>query len=47
MYGILTLIQGCEAFDDLMKHTNIQPWFERMKKLIEPHRSETRVRSIS
>lgn len=47
MYGILTLIEGCQAFDDLMKHTKIQPWFQRMKKLIEPHRIDTPVRSIS
>lgn len=36
VYGILTSIQGCEAFQDLMTHTKIQPWFERMKHRIEP-----------
>jgi microsomal prostaglandin-E synthase 2 len=46
-YGILTAIQGCEAFDDLMKNTKIQPWFERMKQLVETHRVDTRVHSIS
>ena len=47
VYGILTAIQGCQAFEDLMTHTNIRPWFERMKNLIEPHRIDTPVRSIS
>ncbi len=47
MYGILTAIQGCEAFKDLMINTKIQSWFERMKNLIEPHRIDTPVRSIS
>lgn len=45
VYGILTAIQGCEAFDDLMKNTKIGPWFERMRNLIEPHRIDTPVRS--
>ncbi len=47
VYGILTAIQGCEAFEDLMTNTKIQPWFERMKNLIEPHRIDTPVRSMS
>ena len=36
VYGILTAIQGCEAFQDLMANTKIQPWFERMKHVVEP-----------
>jgi len=47
VYGILTAIQGCEAFDDLMTNTKIQPWFERMKNLVEPHRIDKPVHSIS
>ncbi|UJR20674.1 hypothetical protein I4U23_023795 [Adineta vaga] len=47
VYGILTAIQGCEAFHDLMTKTKIQPWFERMKNLVEPHRIDTLVRAIS
>ncbi|CAF3358532.1 unnamed protein product [Rotaria socialis] len=35
VYGVLTAIQGCEAFQDLMSNTKIQPWFERMKHLVE------------
>ncbi|CAF3972137.1 unnamed protein product [Rotaria sp. Silwood2] len=37
VYGVLTAIQGCEAFQDLMNNTKIQPWFERMKHKVEPH----------
>ncbi|CAF0794314.1 unnamed protein product [Adineta ricciae] len=44
-YGILTAIQGCEAFEDLMKNTKIQPWFERMRNLVEPHRIDTPARA--
>jgi hypothetical protein len=35
VYGILTSIQGCQAFQDLMANTKIQPWFERMKHRVE------------
>jgi hypothetical protein len=44
VYGILTAIQGCQAFDDLMNTTNIRPWFERMQQLVEPSRIDTSVR---
>ncbi len=47
VYGILTAMQGCQAFQDLMNNTKIQPWFKRMKNLVEPHRIDTPVRSIS
>lgn len=47
VYGILTAIQGCEAFEDLMTHTKLRPWFNRMKNIIEPHRIDTPVHSIS
>ncbi|CAF0876993.1 unnamed protein product [Rotaria sp. Silwood1] len=46
VYGILTAIQGSEAFQDLMTNTKIQPWLERMKNLVELHRVDTSVRSI-
>lgn len=36
VYGVLTAIQGSEAFQDLMNNTKIRPWFERMKHLVEP-----------
>lgn len=47
VYGILTAIQGCEAFQDLMNNTKIQPWFERMKVLVEPHFDDKRIRATT
>ena len=47
VYGILTAIQGCEAFQDLMNNTKIQPWFERMKHLVEPHFEDNRIRATT
>jgi len=47
VYGILTAIQGCEAFQDLMNNTKIQPWFERMKYLVEPHFSNKHILAIT
>jgi len=41
VYGILTAIEGCQAFDDLMNHSKIRGWFDRMKALVEPHRLST------
>ncbi len=47
VYGILTAIQGCEAFQDLMNNTQIQPWFERMKYKVEPHFADNRIRATT
>ncbi|CAF0824166.1 unnamed protein product [Rotaria sordida] len=47
VYGVLTAIQGCEAFQDLMNNTKIQPWFERMKHLVEPHFADNHIRAIT
>ncbi|CAF1362632.1 unnamed protein product [Adineta steineri] len=47
VYGILTAIQGCEAFQDLMSNTKIQPWFERMKHSVEPHFADNRLRATT
>jgi len=34
MYGVLSAIEGCEAFQDARHHTNIGSWFDRMKKVV-------------
>ncbi|UJR28991.1 hypothetical protein I4U23_010209 [Adineta vaga] len=47
VYGILTAIQGTEAFQDLMNNTKIQPWFERMKHLVEPHFVDNRIQATT
>lgn len=39
VYGVLRVMEGLEAFDDLMRHTHIQPWYLRVEKAIAeaPH----------
>ncbi|NWU90696.1 PGES2 synthase, partial [Upupa epops] len=34
VYGVLRVMEGLEAFDDMMVHTKIQPWYERMEEVI-------------
>ncbi|XP_061460226.1 prostaglandin E synthase 2 [Rhineura floridana] len=34
VYGILRVMEGLEAFDDMMTHTKIQPWYRRMEAAI-------------
>ncbi|XP_066112187.1 prostaglandin E synthase 2 [Saccopteryx bilineata] len=34
VYGVLRVMEGLESFDDLMRHTHIQPWYLRVEKAI-------------
>lgn len=34
VYGVLRVMEGLEAFEDLMRHTRIQPWYRRVEKAI-------------
>ncbi|XP_012495262.1 PREDICTED: prostaglandin E synthase 2 [Propithecus coquereli] len=34
VYGVLRVMEGLEAFNDLMRHTRIQPWYLRVEKAI-------------
>lgn len=34
VYGILTSIEGLHAFNDMMQHSKIGPWFEMMKQTV-------------
>ena len=34
VYGVLNAIEGLDAFEDMMKNTGIQPWYNRMKKAV-------------
>ncbi|XP_048679141.1 prostaglandin E synthase 2 isoform X2 [Lepidochelys kempii] len=34
VYGVLRVMEGLEAYDDMMTHTKIQPWYHRMEKAI-------------
>ncbi|KAH0615582.1 hypothetical protein JD844_005028 [Phrynosoma platyrhinos] len=39
VYGVLRVMEGLEAFDDMMTHTNIQPWYHRMEAAIRQARA--------
>lgn len=41
MYGVINAIEGLDAFNDLMKNTNIGPWYTRMKKQVNSHAGAT------
>lgn len=34
MYGVVSAIEGLDAFNDLMANTKIAPWYKRMKKKV-------------
>lgn len=34
MYGVLSAIEGYDAFHDLLKNTNIGPWYNRMQRKV-------------
>lgn len=35
VYGVLNSIEGCDAFQDLIKNTKIDKWYFTMKNLVE------------
>lgn len=37
MFGVLRGIEGLSTVEDLKKHTDIKPWFDRMKRAVESH----------
>jgi microsomal prostaglandin-E synthase 2 len=34
VYGVLTAIEGCDAFRDMLANTDIGPWYERMREKV-------------
>jgi len=36
-YGVLSSIEGCNTFQDLLQHTAIGPWYDSMKDTIQRH----------
>ncbi|KAK3087279.1 hypothetical protein FSP39_003980, partial [Pinctada imbricata] len=42
MYGVLTSIEGTEAFKDMIDNCKIGPWFERTKKAVLNHEGASR-----
>lgn len=37
VYGVLSSIEGCDAFQDLVKHTKIGPWYYNVKEQVVNH----------
>ncbi|VDI77490.1 microsomal prostaglandin-E synthase 2 [Mytilus galloprovincialis] len=41
VYGVLTSIEGCQAFEDTLNNTKIGPWFYRMKDACTNHKGSS------
>jgi len=37
VYGVISAIEGLDAFNDLMSNTKIGPWYDRMKARVTSH----------
>ncbi|XP_060065174.1 prostaglandin E synthase 2-like [Ylistrum balloti] len=37
VYGVLSSIEGCDAFKDTLERTKIKPWYNRMKNAVQRH----------
>jgi microsomal prostaglandin-E synthase 2 len=37
VYGVLSSIEGCNTFQDLLQHTTIGTWYYSMKENVESH----------
>lgn len=37
MFGVIRGIEDLSTVKDMKKHTNIKPWFDRMKNAVENH----------
>ncbi|XP_076247537.1 prostaglandin E synthase Su(P) [Calliopsis andreniformis] len=37
VYGILKSIEGCSAFEDVLKNTNLKPWYSAMVNEVKTH----------
>lgn len=41
VYGVLTAVEGCDAFQDVKSNTNISHWFENMSEIVKQHGGAT------
>lgn len=37
VYGVLSGLEGLDAFRDLMTHTSMKPWYDRVKQAVQTH----------
>lgn len=47
MYGMLTAMEGTEAFRDLVENTKIKAWYDRTKTVVEGHQGANRARDVT
>lgn len=47
MYGMLTAMEGTEAFRDLVDNTKLKPWYDRTKTMVEGHQGANRARDVT
>lgn len=46
VFGVLSSIEGCTAFDDLLQNTNIKPWYFAVKESCHSHAGKQLVQSV-
>lgn len=46
VFGVLSSIEGCIAFDDLLQNTNIKPWYFAVKESCQSHAGKDMVQTI-
>lgn len=46
VYGVLSSIEGCVAFNDLLENTNIKPWYMAVKEACQSHVGNMMIQSI-
>lgn len=46
VFGVLSSIEGCTAFNDLLENTNIRPWYFAVKEACQSHAGKQLVNSI-
>lgn len=46
VFGVLSSIEGCTAFDDLLQNTNIKPWYYAVKESCHSHAGKQLVHSV-
>lgn len=46
VFGVLSSIEGCTAFNDLLENTSIKPWYYAVKESCQSHAGKQLVQSI-
>ncbi len=43
VYGVLSSIEGCQAFKELLQNTSIGTWYNNMKEVVQSHEGITKL----